>query len=107
MQDGQRVATMEARNVRCLAASKNGAGGTWYGEVFVRDAETYKTVWKDVNTDTVSFLSTTVTETPTRLETRHPGAFHSHDPQWQTNTKIGAPRTVPLFWRTNRNSQLG
>ena len=52
MQDGQRVATTEARNVRCLAASNNGkwiAGGIFYGEVFVWDAETYKTVWKNGN----------------------------------------------------------
>ena len=52
IQDSQRVATMEARKVRCLAASKIDrwiAGGTFYGEVFVWDAETYKTVWKDGN----------------------------------------------------------
>ena len=48
VQDGQRVATIEARHVRCLAASKNGkwiAGGTTLG-VVVWDAETYETVWK-------------------------------------------------------------
>ena len=49
VQDGQRVATIEAKDVLCLAVSKNGkwiAGGTLWGEVFVWADETYKTVWK-------------------------------------------------------------
>ena len=49
VQDGQRVATINAEDVLCLAVSKNGkwiAGGTLWGEVFVLDAETYETVWK-------------------------------------------------------------
>ena len=49
VQDGQRVATIEAKNVVCLAVSKNEkwiAGGISWGEVFVWDAETYKRVWK-------------------------------------------------------------
>ena len=49
VQDGQRVGTIEAKNVLCLAVSKDGkwiAGGTFWGEVFVWDAETYETVWK-------------------------------------------------------------
>ena len=49
VQDGQRVATIESKDVLCLAVSKNGkwiAGGTLSGEVFMWDAETYKTVWK-------------------------------------------------------------
>ena len=49
VQDGQRVATIEAKDVCCLAVSKNGkwiAGGILCGNVFVWDAETYKRVWK-------------------------------------------------------------
>ena len=49
VQDGQRVATIEAKDVLCLAVSKNGkwiAGGTWNGDVFVSNAETYETVWE-------------------------------------------------------------
>lgn len=49
VQDGQRVATMEARDVRCLAASENGkwiTAGTWVGEVVVWGTETYETVWE-------------------------------------------------------------
>ena len=49
VQDGQRVATIEAKDVVCLAVSKNGkwiAGGTLWSYVFVWDAETYETVWK-------------------------------------------------------------
>ena len=45
--DGQRVATIEAKNVFCLAVSKNGkwiAGGTLQGYVFVWDTETYERV---------------------------------------------------------------
>ena len=49
VEDGQPVAMIEAKDVLCLAVSKNGkwiAGSTRWGEVFVWDAETYKTVWK-------------------------------------------------------------
>ena len=49
VQDGQRAATIEAKDVVCLAVSKNGkwiAGGTLWSYVFVWDAETYETVWK-------------------------------------------------------------
>ena len=48
VQDGRRVATMEARQALCFAVSKNGkwiAGGTWCG-MFVWDAETDETVWE-------------------------------------------------------------
>ena len=48
MQDGQQVATIEAKDVRCLAVSKNGkwiARGILRGDVSVCDAETYETVW--------------------------------------------------------------
>ena len=48
MEDGKEMATMEARNVRCLAVSKDGrwiAAGTDQGEVFVWDAETYEKVF--------------------------------------------------------------
>ena len=48
MQDDQRVATIEAKNVRCLAVSENGkwiVGGLLWGVVSVWDAKTYKTVW--------------------------------------------------------------
>ena len=48
VQDGRRVATIEAKDVLCLAVSKDGkwiAGGLLWGDVFVWDAETYKTVW--------------------------------------------------------------
>ena len=50
VQDGQRVATIEAKDVYCLAVSNNGkwiAGGTRCGVVFVWDAETYRTLWQD------------------------------------------------------------
>ena len=50
VQDGRRVATIEAKNVICFAVSKDGkwiAGGLSWGAVFVWDAETYETVWKD------------------------------------------------------------
>ena len=46
VQDGQRVATIEAMNVVCLTVSKNGkwiAGGSWWD---VWDTKTYETVWK-------------------------------------------------------------
>ncbi|KAN0078203.1 hypothetical protein V8E55_010260 [Tylopilus felleus] len=50
VQDGRRVATIDAKDVLCLAVSNNGkwiAGGTWHGYVSgVWDAETYETVWK-------------------------------------------------------------
>ena len=49
VQDGQRVGTIEVKDVLCLAVSQNGkwiAGGTWNGDVFVWDAETYERVWK-------------------------------------------------------------
>ena len=51
VQDGQRVATIKAKEVLCFAVSKNGkwiAGvqGTWYGGVFMWNAETYETVWE-------------------------------------------------------------
>ena len=49
VQDGRRVATIEAKNVICFAVSKDGkwiAGGLSWGAVFVWDAETYETVWK-------------------------------------------------------------
>ena len=52
VQDGQRVAAIETKNVLCVAASKNGkwvAGGTLLGEVFLWDAETYERVWKGRN----------------------------------------------------------
>ena len=54
VQDGQRVATIKAWHVFCLAASKNGkwiAGGTFLGEVFLWDAETYETVSKHKEED--------------------------------------------------------
>ena len=47
VQDGQRVATIEAKGVLYLAVSNNGkwiAGETWDGKVFVWDAETYERV---------------------------------------------------------------
>ena len=50
VQDGHLVATIEAKDVVCLAVSNDGkwiAGGTLRGEVVVWDAETYETVWKD------------------------------------------------------------
>ena len=40
---------MEAKDILCLAVSKNGkwiAGGTFWGNVLVLDAKTYKRVWK-------------------------------------------------------------
>ena len=46
VQDGQRVATIGAKDLLCLAVSKNGkwiAGGTFLGDVFVWHAETYET----------------------------------------------------------------
>ena len=49
VQDSQRAATIEAMNVICLAVSKNGkwiAGGTYWREVLVWDAETYERVWQ-------------------------------------------------------------
>ena len=55
VQDGRRVATIQAVDVLCLAVSKNGkwiAGGTLQGYVFVWDAETYDTV-QEHNIDVV------------------------------------------------------
>ena len=49
VEDGTQVARMEAKDVVCLAVSKDGrwiAAGTLIGEVFVRDAETHKQVLK-------------------------------------------------------------
>ena len=49
VQDGRRVATIQAVGILCLAVSKNGkwmAGGTLWGEVFIWDAETHERVWK-------------------------------------------------------------
>ena len=49
VKDGRRVATIEAKDIVCLAVSKNGkwiAGGTFWSYVFVWDAKTYETVWK-------------------------------------------------------------
>ena len=50
VQDGQRVATIKANDVYCLAVSKNGkwiAGGMWDApEVSVWDAKMHETVWK-------------------------------------------------------------
>ena len=63
VQDDQRVATIKAKNAVCLAVSKNGkwiAGATYWGNVFVWDAETYQTVlelWEDSNIETVDFSS--------------------------------------------------
>ena len=59
VQDGQRVATIEAKDVRCLAVSENGkwiAGGL-SGVVSVWDTETYETVWnhRDSSTEAVDF----------------------------------------------------
>ena len=54
VQDGLRAATIEAKNVLCLAVSKNGkwiAGGKLLGEVFLWDAETYETVSKHKEED--------------------------------------------------------
>ena len=68
--DGQRVATIKAKDVLCLAVSKNGkwiAGGRFCGDVFVWDAETYKRVWDywedssiealDFSSDSTKFVS--------------------------------------------------
>jgi WD40 repeat protein len=45
--DGKRMATMAARDVNCLAVSKDGrwiASGTYEGELFMWDAKTFKNV---------------------------------------------------------------
>ena len=45
VEDGKQMATMPVEHVRCLAVSKDGrwiAAGTFYGEVIVWDAKTYK-----------------------------------------------------------------
>ena len=50
VQDGQRVVTMEAKDVVCFAVAKNGkwiAGSTWRGEAFMWDAKTHERVWRD------------------------------------------------------------
>ena len=48
VEDGQQVATLEAERVVCLAMSNNGrwiAAGTFWGDVFVWNAKTYKKVF--------------------------------------------------------------
>ena len=48
VEDGKQIATMEARNVWCLAVSQHGrwiAAGTNNGDVYVWDAETREQVW--------------------------------------------------------------
>ena len=61
VKDGTQVARMEAKDVRCLAVSKDGrwiAAGTWVGDIFVWDAKTYKQVfkhWEDSRTNGVDF----------------------------------------------------
>jgi WD40 repeat protein len=48
VKDGKHTATMEARDVRCLAVSQDGkriAAGTFNGEVFVWDANTFEQVF--------------------------------------------------------------
>ena len=53
--DGEQVARMTVGSVNCLAVSNNGkqmAVGTFHGEVWVWDAETYKQVfmhWEDTS----------------------------------------------------------
>jgi WD40 repeat protein len=53
--DGKQMATMAARDVNCLAVSKNGrwiASGTRFGYVFVWDAKTFERVfshWEDLS----------------------------------------------------------
>ena len=49
VEDGTQVARMEAKDVRCLAVSKDGrwiAAGTCLGDVFVWDARTHEQVFK-------------------------------------------------------------
>ncbi|KAF8129297.1 hypothetical protein EV363DRAFT_1400038 [Boletus edulis] len=48
VQDGKKMATMQANRVWCVAVSKDGrwiAAGTLYGGVFLWDAKTYEQVW--------------------------------------------------------------
>ena len=55
MEDGKKMATVEAGDVLCLAVSKDGrwiGAGTFWGDVFVWDAQTYEKVishWEDYN----------------------------------------------------------
>ncbi|KAF8119884.1 hypothetical protein EV363DRAFT_1440067 [Boletus edulis] len=49
VQDGKKMATMQANRVWCVAVSKDGrwiAAGTLYGVVFLLDVKTYKQVWE-------------------------------------------------------------
>ncbi|KAF8129260.1 WD40-repeat-containing domain protein [Boletus edulis] len=49
VQDGKKMATMQAHGVKCVAVSKDGrwtAAGTYSGAVFLWDAKTYEQVWK-------------------------------------------------------------
>ena len=57
VEDGKQMATMEAKKVVCLAASKDGrwiAAGTQDGDVYVWDAETREQVLSHKESDTVN-----------------------------------------------------
>ena len=55
LEDGKQMATVEAKDVLCLAVSNDGGwigAGTFWGDVFVWDAKTYEKVishWEDYN----------------------------------------------------------
>ena len=87
VKDGKEMATMEARNVQCLAVSKDGrriAAGTYFGAVFVWDAKTFEKVFS--HKDDHIILAVDFSPDSTRLVVGH-NHHRTRPTVWDVSTR--------------------
>ena len=87
VKDGKQMATMKARNVRCLAVSKDGrwiAAGTLDGEVSVWDAKTFEKVFSHQNDHVIRAVD--FSPDSTRLLVGQKG-YHTGPSVWDIPTR--------------------